>query len=126
MVDKSQIETMIANNLMEQKQAYLSRGRKFQETATADLTAMWIKQMNAWADLTPAYDRALMQDLAAELDIRGIAEPLDLVAPAWQKIVQRTEVAQKHLLANPTALQGFNKEIDAELARLIPKKTERN
>src|ERR1700722_4625757 len=93
MADKKldqEIFAMFANTKMEAQQSYLSRGRTFRTEGSDKLSSNWLAQINAWADDQPDFDRRLMDDIEAELGLRGLKVPADQAGAAVAKIAAKS------------------------------------
>ncbi|MCG2645737.1 MULTISPECIES: hypothetical protein [Bradyrhizobium] len=98
------VETMLRNRQMENRRAYLVRGRRYQRLTSENLIERWVEQMKAWADNLNSFDQAALNDLGVEMTLREMHPPLDRIGGASQKIVVRSDAALKQLCADPESL----------------------
>ena len=95
------IDQFLQHRKMEQTQDYLSRGRRFAHCDAGQLNDGWVSAVRSWlARKDPSRERT-MDDLAAELELRGCEPPYDAVkqelAARFAAIekVEQTEVGRK-------------------------------
>jgi hypothetical protein len=127
MVDKKldqEIFAMFENTRMEAKQSYLGRGRTFEGVTTDSLKAGWIAQLEAMADDTPLHNRQLMDDLEAELGLRGIEAPANEAPEVVKRLAARSK-AQSDNWSEDEAEQAENR-LQRELDKIRPSKAEKN
>jgi hypothetical protein len=117
---------MFANTKMENQQSYLARGRAFKADEIETLTSKWLVQINAWADDTPEFERRLMDDLEAELNLRGIDAPVGQARDAIEKIRARSRAIGAKWKSNPEELDRVDELLQAELAKIRPSNADKN
>jgi hypothetical protein len=84
---------MLKNRQLENRQSYLVRGRRYEQLSTNDLRARWADQMNRWADDSILFDQRALNDLGIEMELRGLAPPLEQIVEARQKILAKSRKA---------------------------------
>jgi hypothetical protein len=117
---------MFANTKMENQQSYLARGRAFKADEIETLTSKWLVQINAWADDKPDFERRLMDDIEAELNLRGIDAPVEQARDATEKIRAKARAVGDLWRSNPEQQAHADELLQAELAKIRPSKTDKN
>jgi hypothetical protein len=117
---------MFANTKMEAQQSYLSRGRTFHSEDSETLSSNWLVQINAWADDKPDFERRLMDDIEAELNLRGIDAPFEQARDAAKKIHAKARAVGDRWKSNPEDLDHAEDLLQAELAKVRPSKADKN
>jgi hypothetical protein len=74
------IEAMIASKAMDDRAAYLSRGRQHASLPLEDLRTLWTEAFKAFLYSRPKVSSTPMDDAAAELALRGEGPPYDRMA----------------------------------------------
>jgi hypothetical protein len=75
------VEAMIASKAMDDQAAYLSRGRQHSLLPLGDLRTLWTTTFKAWFYGRPNLSPTPIDDITAELAIRGESPPYDSVTP---------------------------------------------
>jgi len=83
------VQALLAHNQMEEVAAYLRRGRPFKEASEADLNRAWAAAFELSLGHGERQYRQQLDDLGAELQLRGIEPPVHLVEKTMEKIQQR-------------------------------------
>jgi hypothetical protein len=117
---------MFANTKMEAQQSYLARGRTLQADGNETLISNWLVQINAWADDKPDFERRLMDDIEAELNLRGIDAPGEQARDATEKIHAKARAVGNRWKSNPEELDHAEELLQAELSKIRPSKTDKN
>ena len=90
------VNAFFQNKSMEQRQDYLTRGRRFANVEVGRLNADWILAVRRWLSGNNRPNERTMDDLAAELRLRGLKPPYGAIE---QELVNRSaqlpEVEQK-------------------------------
>jgi hypothetical protein len=90
------VNAFFQNKSMEQRQDYLTRGRRFANVEVGRLNADWILAVRRWLSGKNRPNERTMDDLAAELRLRGLEPPYGAIE---QELVNRSaqipEVEQK-------------------------------
>jgi hypothetical protein len=117
---------MLANTKMQDQQSYLARGRAFEADEIKTLTSKWLVQINAWADDKPDFKRRLMDDIEAELNLRGIDTPVEQARDAMEKIRAKARAVSDRWKSNPEEHAIAEEFLQAELAKVRPSKADKN
>jgi hypothetical protein len=80
------VKSFLQHKSMGQRQAYLSRGRRFAGLDVGQLNAEWVTAVRSWLARKERKNEQMMDDLTAELRLRGIEPPYDAVR---QELVRR-------------------------------------
>jgi hypothetical protein len=108
---------MFANTKMQNQQCYLARGRAFQAEEIETLSSKWLIQINAWADDTPDFERQLMDDIEAELNLRGIDAPVEQARAATEKLRAKARAVGNRWKSNPEEHALAEELLQTELAK---------
>jgi hypothetical protein len=117
---------MFENTKMEAQQSYLARGRTLHADDTGTLISNWLVQMNAWADDKQEFERRLMDDIEAELNLRGIDAPVGQAKDAAEKIRAKARAVGNRWTSNPDEHALAEELLQAELAKIRPSKADKN
>jgi hypothetical protein len=93
------VKAFLQYKIMEQMQDYLTRGRRFAKVSDGRLNKDWIIAVRSWiAHKHPAKERT-MDDLAAELRLRGLEPPYAAVEQELaDRSAQTKETGRKKVL----------------------------
>jgi hypothetical protein len=69
------VNAFLQHKSLEQMQDYLARGRRFTKLDVAQLNVDWIIAVRSWLAHKHRTNERMMDDLAAELRLRGIEPP---------------------------------------------------
>lgn len=94
------IELLLKKRQSDNRQSYLVRGRRYEQHSAHDLCKLWAEQMNGWADDSISFDQRVLNDLGVEMELRGMAPPLDQIAEARQKILAKSGQALATIFAD--------------------------
>ena len=104
---KTNIHAFLQRRSIEQRRNYLARGRRFVILDVGQLSNSWISAVRNWLARKDRTSEVTMDDLTAELRLRGLEPPYDAVQ---QELATRfgriSEVAQKK------AEREFARQID--------------
>ena len=64
---------------MDQAQSYLDRGRQLRRFCDADLKEIWVVAFERWFESRSTQTGRIMDDVAAEIRLRGLNMPYDRV-----------------------------------------------
>jgi hypothetical protein len=117
---------MFANTKMEDQRSYLARGRAFKADEIETLTSKWLVQINAWADDKPDFERRLIDDIEAELNLRGIDAPVEQARDATEKIRAKARAVGIRWTSNPEEHAHAEELLQVELAKIRPSKADKN
>lgn len=70
---------------------YCNRGRRHEGLAADVLRARWAAAFRRWMDLRTFERETALDDLAAELCLRGLPLPVDLVPDEWARMRDELE-----------------------------------
>ena len=111
------VNAFLQHKSMKQMQDYLARGRRFAELDMERLNKDWIIAVRSWLAHKHRTKERLMDDLAAELRLRGLEPPYGAVE---QELVDRntqTHQAERKKTVRKVAREigEFMREIDGPL-----------
>jgi hypothetical protein len=69
------VNAFVQHQSMKQMQDYLARGRRFAKLDVAQLNTDWIMAVRSWLAHKDRANERMMDDLAAELRLRGVEPP---------------------------------------------------
>ena len=126
MTDKltEEIYAMFANTKMEATQSYVGRGRSFESETIDGLKSRWIEQLAAMADNTTEFNRLLMDDLEAELGLRGLDVPADEAPELVKKLAARSKAETESWSAK--RLEAEERRIQRQLDKIRPSERDKN
>jgi hypothetical protein len=96
---------------------YAKRGRRFNGLDADDLTTRWIAAFKVWA--ANPRDRAESDDLEAELQLRGLKSPYDLVRKEFDALIAAAEAIMAE--NNPRRSLELNVELQRDLVEFVRK-----
>lgn len=73
----------------DRQRAYLARGRRFRSTPADALSRLFVASFSAWVATFPRRDDSV-DNIQAELELRGEAVPFNLVATQVEEIMALT------------------------------------
>ncbi|MCV9937691.1 hypothetical protein OIU35_15155 [Boseaceae bacterium BT-24-1] len=73
----------------DRQRAYLARGRRFRSTTPTELARLFVAGYDAWLATFPRRDRSV-DDVQAELELRGEAPPFESVSKQIEQIAALT------------------------------------
>ena len=76
---KKNIYAFLQRRSIEQRRSYLARGRRFVVLDVGQLNKSWITAVNNWLARKDRASEIMMDDLTAELRLRGLEPPYDVV-----------------------------------------------
>jgi len=79
---KKNIYALLQRRSIEQRRRYLARGRRFVVLDVAQLSKSWITAVKNWLARKDRASEITMDDLTAELRLRGLEPPYDAVKQA--------------------------------------------
>src|SRR5258708_38985301 len=77
--DKKNIYAFLQRRSIEQRRSYLVGGRRFLVLDVGHLSKSWITAVNNWLARKDRASEIMMDDLTAELRLRGLEPPYDAV-----------------------------------------------
>ena len=100
------VNAFLQNKSMEQMQDYLTRGRRFAKLEVERLNTDWIIAVRSWLAHKHRTKERMMDDLAAELRLRGLEPPYGAVE---QELADRS--AQTNQADRKRSVRGVAREI---------------
>lgn len=101
-------EALLQTIQMNETAAYLSRGRAFATMSTEEVRRRWIVAFKHWATSISGPNEAReMDDLNAELRLRGVEPPLEAVLPELVSLRERIGVIGPDSPGVREMIQGF-------------------
>jgi hypothetical protein len=91
------VDSWLADQQRLQTESYIKRGRTLAAISTHELKWKWIKEFRVWAQ-SAGRPHLPMNDIQAELTIRGEASPFDKVEAEWQAQRERSRAEQRSRL----------------------------
>ena len=79
---KENIYAFLRHRSIEQRRSYLARGRRFLVLDVGQLSKSWITAVKNWLARKDRASEITMDDLTAELQLRGLEPPYDAVKQA--------------------------------------------
>jgi hypothetical protein len=73
------VDAFLQHTQMEETQQYLSRGRQFESTSEVELKLRWAEAFRRWCKTHSPGNVRELDDLSAELRLRGLEPPEDSV-----------------------------------------------
>jgi hypothetical protein len=107
--------------------SYLTRGRQHALAPPEKLKDRWVALMREWAKNYTNFDHSERNDIQAELELRGIELPIELIPYAWSSLVEsarKTVDASKNL--DPETRERLDKKVSEELARVFGQNSKKN
>jgi hypothetical protein len=93
------VNAFLQHKSLEQTQDYLVRGRRFAKLDVAQMNEDWINAVRGWLAHKDRTNERMMDDLAAELRLRGVEPPYGAVEQELaDRSTQTKEVEQKKVL----------------------------
>src|SRR5215510_16295951 len=90
------VNTFLQHKSLEQTQDYLVRGRRFAKFDVAQMNEDWIIAVRSWLAHKNRTNERMMDDLAAELRLRGLEPPYSAVEQELaDRSVQMKEAERK-------------------------------
>ena len=86
------VDAFLQSEMMEDTAAYLSRGRPYSTISPEEANRRWTAAVVAWFEERHPGRQREMDDLAAELRLRGLAPPYDAVRSTFDAM--RAEIAR--------------------------------
>jgi hypothetical protein len=92
---KKNIYAFLQRRSMEQRRSYLARGRRFVVLDVGQLSRSWITAVKNWLARKDRASEITMDDLTAELRLRGVEPPYDAVKQELATRARMNEATQK-------------------------------
>jgi hypothetical protein len=110
-------DAILASALMEETAQYLSRGRQFKTTSEVELKLRWAEALRRWIKTHSAGNVRQLDDLSAELRLRGMGSPEDSVKAELSSMVDEI---RRDCESDPECLEEIAKRI-AEFRMVMDK-----
>lgn len=108
----------LANKKFEELESYLNRGRQLANTPLEELRTRWIAEMRAWAKVFRGFDHSAHEDIEAEMKLREVEPPFDLVRQELNAVRGAAKKAGAELLNDPERRDAVDRDITAEIRQL--------
>jgi hypothetical protein len=111
------LNAFLQHKSMEQMQDYLARGRRFAKLDIGRLNEDWVIAVRSWLAHKHRTKERLMDDLAAELRLRGLEPPYGAVEQELADRSAQTNEAKRKKTVRKVAreISEFMREIDRPL-----------
>jgi hypothetical protein len=109
----------LENKRIEYASEYARRGRPFADVAAESLQGGWLLAFRAWATSArdgQKYDRRALEDMEAEMYLRGNDPPLHLVKEQVEMLVAASKRSTDGLMRDPKRLRQLEQELGEDLA----------
>jgi hypothetical protein len=117
MSDPDIVEAWLANQALERLQDYLKRGRSLAATPLGTLNGRWVYLMRTWGeDVRGKADHREREDIEAELQLRKVKPPFDLVKDAMAVLRQKSKEAMAELERDPERLAREERDLAEKIA----------
>src|SRR5262245_33184606 len=104
------VNALLQHKSMQEMQDYLARGRPFAKLDVGQLNKDWINAVRSWLSHKRRTKERMMDDLAAELRLRGLEPPYGAV---------EQELADRSAQTNETERKKTVRKIAREIGRFI-------
>jgi len=113
----------LESNRIDRVANYVQRGRKNKGLSNDALFEEWKQAMRSMAkDPHDSKLRALEQDLASEIEVRGLVAPYAEVKDAIELLVSRAEEQYRKVQEDPEEYERVNEELEQDLAEFKEKR----
>jgi hypothetical protein len=111
------LNAFLQHKSMEQTQEYLTRGRRFVKPDVEQLNECWIIAVRSWLAHKNRANERMMDDLTAELRLRGLEPPYGAVEQEFVNRPARTTEAERENTLKEIAREigDFMREIERSL-----------
>ena len=115
------VEAWLDNHSFEYAEAYVRRGRHLRETASAELERRWIEGYRRWAATAgrEEFDHTDLEDIEAELSLRGEEPPRDAVKDETAALIAVVERMTQQLDRDPENKARFESELADEFRQFL-------
>jgi hypothetical protein len=113
---KTNIHAFLKRRSIEERRDYLANGRRFAPLDVGQLSESWITAVRNWLARKDRTNELTMDDLTAELRLRGLEPPYDAVKRELAaRFASLEEVAQKKVRGEFARQIGILRESDKPL-----------
>jgi hypothetical protein len=117
MSDNDPVDAWLANQRLERLEGYIKRGRPLASVSLEELRARWIAAIRAWASLLREFGHEEREDIEAEMKLRKINPPFDLVEEQLIAIRAAAEKVGAELLNDPDRRLAIDRLLTAEISQ---------
>ncbi len=89
--DLNHVTAFLRTEEMDQAQSYLERGRELRRLCDADLKEIWVAAFERWFESRSTRTGRNMDDVAAEIRLRGLEMPYDRVRSKIDRLRKKLE-----------------------------------
>jgi hypothetical protein len=115
MSDNDLVDAWLANQRLERLEGYIKRGRPLANISLEELRARWIAAMRAWVSSLSEFDHEEREDIEAEMKLRKIEPPYDLVRDHLNAIRSAAEKVGAEILNDPERRDAIDRHLTAEI-----------
>jgi hypothetical protein len=115
---QQQVHAFLRDSQLEKNAEYASRGRAYRGLSDSELSDKWCAAFTAFADSPSDRDVGRLEnDLAAELDLRGLELPLAMVADAWDRFKAQSDAAFSEAKKDPDRFAQIEQDLVDDFAK---------
>jgi hypothetical protein len=115
MSDNDLVDAWLANQRIERLEGYIKRGRLLAHISLEELRARWIATIRAWANSLSDFNHEEREDIEAEMKLRKIKPPYDLVKDRLNAIRSAAEKFGAEILNDPERREAIDRHLTAEI-----------
>ena len=123
MSDNDLVDAWVANQRLERLEGYIKRGRPLANLSLEELRARWINAIRDWASSLSNFDHEEREDIEAEMKLRKIDPPFDLVVDQLNAIRSAAEKVGVAILNDPERRDAIDRHLTAELRQFEKRAT---
>jgi len=115
------VQAWLDNHTFEYAQAYARRGRHLRDVESAELERRWIEGYRRWAAAAgrEEFDHGELEDIEAELSLRGAEPPRDAVKAETDRLIAVVERMTEQLDRDPAQKAKFESELADEFRQFL-------
>jgi hypothetical protein len=119
--DQDEVLAWLNNHTLEYAERYARQGRHLRATETEVLKRRWIELYRQWAAVAghQPFDHTEIQDIEAELSLRGEEPPRDLVQHETEILKAAVERAAEQFERDPEHMAKVQREIFEEFQQFL-------
>jgi hypothetical protein len=116
MTVKDDVEAFLVDHELERTRQYVHEGPRFKSVTEDDITARWIAAFKERSANPPDPELGKrVDDLQAEMGIRGLTPPYDKVEKEAEGFIKFVSDAGKRLATDPKRMAEANEELQADI-----------
>jgi hypothetical protein len=119
MSDNDQVDAWLANQRLEWLEGYIKRGRLLANISLEELQTRWMAAIRAWAISLSEFDHEEREDIEAEMKLRKIKPPYDLVKDQLNVIRSAAEKFCAEILNDPKRRDAIDRHFTAEIRQFV-------